>query len=156
MQAYLFPHHVLDLSVFPQTPPHLLQALPSPQAPAICSLWSLESCYNFSDFSFPLNPWISNVFFFFFKLYITVLVLPNNKMNQPQVYMCSPSEPSSILPPHTIPLGHSYQTVKGSPEQKRKTSGCSHPPMPPPPCRGKGPPLGVSRKIGRASCRERV
>ena len=37
--------------------PHLLQALPSPQAPAICSLWSLESCYNFSDFSLPLNPW---------------------------------------------------------------------------------------------------
>ena len=30
-------------------------------------------------------------FFFFFKLYITVLVLPNIKMNPPQVYMCSPS-----------------------------------------------------------------
>ena len=29
--------------------------------------------------------------FFFFKLYITVLVLPNIKMNPPQVYMCSPS-----------------------------------------------------------------
>ena len=26
-------------------------------------------------------------------------------MNPPQVYMCSPSEPSSLLPPHTIPLG---------------------------------------------------
>ena len=36
------------------------------------------------------------VFFFFnfilfFKLYIIVLVLPNIKMNPPQVYMCSPS-----------------------------------------------------------------
>ena len=29
--------------------------------------------------------------FFFFKLYIIVLVLPNIKMNSPQVYMCSPS-----------------------------------------------------------------
>ena len=38
------------------------------------------------------------------------------------------------------------QTAKGSPEQKRKTLGRSHPPMPPPPCRGKGPPLGVSRR----------
>ena len=28
---------------------------------------------------------------FFFKLYIIVLVLPNIKMNPPQVYMCSPS-----------------------------------------------------------------
>ena len=28
---------------------------------------------------------------FFFKLYIIVLVLPNIKMNLPQVYMCSPS-----------------------------------------------------------------
>ena len=27
----------------------------------------------------------------FFKLYIIVLVLPNIKMNKPQVYMCSPS-----------------------------------------------------------------
>ena len=30
-------------------------------------------------------------FFFIFKLYITVLELPNIKMNPPQVYMCSPS-----------------------------------------------------------------
>ena len=30
-------------------------------------------------------------FFFIFKLYIIVLVLPNIKMNPPQVNMCSPS-----------------------------------------------------------------
>ena len=40
-------------------------------------------------------------FFFFsnfiFKLYIIVLVLPNIKMNPPQVYMCSPSW--TLLPP---------------------------------------------------------
>ena len=29
-------------------------------------------------------------FYFIFKLYIIVLVLPNIKMNPPQVYMCSP------------------------------------------------------------------
>ena len=36
-------------------------------------------------------------FYFIFKLYIIVLVLPNNKMNLPQVYMCSPSW--TLLPP---------------------------------------------------------
>ena len=35
--------------------------------------------------------------FFFFKLYIIVLVLPNIKMNPPQVYMCSPFW--TLLPP---------------------------------------------------------
>ena len=30
-------------------------------------------------------------FNFFFKLYKIVLVLPNIKMNSPQLYMCSPS-----------------------------------------------------------------
>ena len=30
-------------------------------------------------------------FIIFFKLYIIVLVLPNIKMNPPQVYMCSPT-----------------------------------------------------------------
>ena len=36
-------------------------------------------------------------FNFIFKLYIIVLVLPNIKMNPPQVYMCSPSW--TLLPP---------------------------------------------------------
>ena len=36
-------------------------------------------------------------FFFFFKLYNIVLVLPNIEMNPPQVYMCSPSW--TLLPP---------------------------------------------------------
>ena len=40
----------------------------------------------------------------------------------------------------------SHQTVKRSPEQEKRNTGRSHPPMPPPPCGGKGPPLGVSRK----------
>ena len=37
------------------------------------------------------------LFYFIFKLYIIVLVLPNIKMNPPQVYMCSPSR--TLLPP---------------------------------------------------------
>ena len=44
-------------------------------------------------------------FYFIFKLHIIVLVLPNIKMNPPQVYTCSPSW--TLLPPHTIPLGRS-------------------------------------------------
>ena len=43
--------------------------------------------------------YFSHSFFFnfIFKLYIIVLVLPNIKMNPPQVYMCSPSW--TLLPP---------------------------------------------------------
>ena len=44
-------------------------------------------------------------FYFIFKLYNIVLVLPNIEMNPPQVYLCSHPEPSSLLPPHTLPLG---------------------------------------------------
>ena len=47
-------------------------------------------------------------FYFIFKLYIIVLVLPNIKMNPPQVYMCSPSW--TLLPPHSIPLGPIIQS----------------------------------------------
>ena len=36
-------------------------------------------------------------FYFIFKLYSIVLVLPNIKMNPPQVYLCSPSR--TLLPP---------------------------------------------------------
>ena len=38
-------------------------------------------------------------FYCIFKIYIIVLVLPNIKMNPPQVYMCSPSW--TLLPPHS-------------------------------------------------------
>ena len=41
-------------------------------------------------------------FYFIFKLYNIVLVLPNFEMNPPQ---SSHPEPSSLLPPHTLPLG---------------------------------------------------
>ena len=49
-------------------------------------------------------PWSSFILFYFiFKLYNIVLVLPNIEMNLPQVYMCSPSW--TLLPSHTTPLG---------------------------------------------------
>ena len=43
------------------------------------------------------------LFYFIFKLYNIVLVLPNIEINLPQVYACFP--PWTLLPPHTIPLG---------------------------------------------------
>ena len=55
--------------------------------------------------------WAHFIFFFFFQFYLfifllynIVLVLPYIDMNQPWVYMYSPSP--SHLPPHSIPLGH--------------------------------------------------
>ena len=79
--------------------------------------------YPFSSRSFPTRNWtrvsciagrfftnwaireapILLIFFFIFKLYNIVLVLPNIEMNPPQVYPCSPSW--TLLPPHTLPLG---------------------------------------------------
>ena len=50
-------------------------------------------CYT-KDFFFQLQ------FYFIFKLYKIVLVLPNIKINPPQVYMCSPSY---TLPPPPSP-----------------------------------------------------
>ena len=44
-------------------------------------------------------------FYFIFKLYNIVLVLPNIEMNPPQYTCVSHPKPSSLLPPHTIPLG---------------------------------------------------
>ena len=43
------------------------------------------------------------LFYFIFKLYIIVLVLPNIKMNPPQVYMCSPSW-TLLPPPSSLPI----------------------------------------------------
>ena len=45
------------------------------------------------------------LFYFIFKLYNIVLVLPNIEMNLHK-FTCAPHpEPSSLLPPHTLPLG---------------------------------------------------
>ena len=54
------------------------------------------------DIFFHTNCWLSLLddflkFYFIFKLYNIVLVLPNIEMNPPHVYMCSPSW--TLLPP---------------------------------------------------------
>ena len=60
--------------------------------------------YN-SNFSFFYFQCLVFIFYFIFKLYNIVLVLPNIEMNPPQVYMCSPSW--TLLPPPSPyhPLG---------------------------------------------------
>ena len=51
-----------------------------------------------------------NFIYYFFLLYNTVLVLPYNNMNLPQVYMCSPSW-TQLLPPSPYhPSGSSQCT----------------------------------------------
>ena len=49
-------------------------------------------------------------FYFIFKLYIIVLVLPNIKMNPPQVYLCSPSWTHLPPPSPYHPSGSSQCT----------------------------------------------
>ena len=49
-------------------------------------------------------------FYFIFKLYITVLVLPNIKMNPSQVYMCSPTWTLLTPPSPYHPSGSSQCT----------------------------------------------
>ena len=58
-------------------------------------------------------------FYFIFKLYKIVLVLPNIKKNPPQVYMCSPSW--TLLPPPSPyhPSGLSQYTSPKHPEAFR-------------------------------------
>ena len=50
------------------------------------------------------------LFYFIFKLYSIVLVLPNIEMNLPQVYMCSPSWTLLPLPSPYHPSGSSQCT----------------------------------------------
>ena len=61
-----------------------------------CESWTTKKAEHRRTDAFGLWCW-RRLFFFFFKLYITVLVLPNIKVNPPQVYMCSPSW--TLLPP---------------------------------------------------------
>ena len=63
----------------------------SAQFPSVVQLGlvSEEATYTFFPFLFFINLFFK--FYFIFKLYITVLVLPNIELNPPQVYMCSPS-----------------------------------------------------------------
>ena len=80
---------------------HTIKAMVFPVVVYGCESWTIKTaeCQRIDDFEL----WCWRRLFFFFKLYIILLVLPNIKMNPPQVYMCSPSW--TLLPPHSIPLG---------------------------------------------------
>ena len=98
-----FQHDILDQGAVPlrktgsQVPeakksfPEPSWGLPSTSGPKSFSL-SLSLSFFFLDcISFFGVVIIIFLFYFIFKFYIIVLVLPNIKMNPPQVYMCSPS-----------------------------------------------------------------
>ena len=74
-------------------------------------LTSFQSC-----FFHPLNSFLDTQSFFFFNFkwrLITILwwFLPYSHMNQPWLYVCSPSWPSLPPPPHPIPHGHPSATA---------------------------------------------
>ena len=74
---------------------------------------ALQSWRLWSDYSLIHSFYSLTLLFFFnfiFKLYIIVLVLPNIKMNPPQVYMCSPSWTLLPAPSPFHPSGSSQCT----------------------------------------------
>ena len=104
-QAGVIPRNHLDFG--PHPPDDLSTSLWSRGCPEVCKVtvgwenYSLHSVVIVLRSNCSLFVCVCFVFFFnlilFFKLYIIVLVLPNIKMNPPQVYMCSPSW--TLLPP---------------------------------------------------------
>ena len=50
--------------------------------------WTIKKAEHRRTDAFVKSLFIFFKFYFIFKLYIIVLVLPNIKMNPPQVYMC--------------------------------------------------------------------
>jgi len=90
MGVHMFPLLNPSPTSFPIPLGHPSAPAPSFLYPASNLYWQFVSyIIHFFFFTF--------LFYFIFKLYIIVLVLPNIKMNPPQVYMCSPSW--TLLPP---------------------------------------------------------
>ena len=63
---------------------HLVKAIVFPVVMYRCESWTIKKVEHRR-----INAFLK--FYFIFKLYNIVLVLPNIEMNPPQVYMCSPS-----------------------------------------------------------------
>ena len=63
---------------------HLVKAMVFPVVMYRCESWTIKKVEHRR-----INAFLK--FYFIFKLYNIVLVLPNIEMNPPQVYMCSPS-----------------------------------------------------------------
>ena len=75
--------------------------------PSVCH-WKCVYSSSLTIFIFIFNFFVLlfiYLFYFIFKLYNIVLVLPYIKMNPPRDTCVPHPEPSSLLPPHTIPLG---------------------------------------------------
>ena len=68
----------------------LVKAMVFPVVMYGCDSWTIKKAEHQGIDAFELWYW-RRLFFFFFKLYNIVLVLPYINMNLPQVYMCSPS-----------------------------------------------------------------
>ena len=85
--------------------------------------WKKRRLFFFFLIFIYLFIYLNFILFYFFKLYIIVLVLPNIKMNPPQVYMCSPSW--TILPPPSPhhPSGSSQCTSPKHPVRERERVG---------------------------------
>ena len=81
---YLFRLYSLDNSPLPRSKKKSINIKINLKLIQVSSIFYLLFCFFFN-------------FYFIFKLYKIVLVLPNIKMNLPQVYMCSPSW--TLLPP---------------------------------------------------------
>ena len=102
--------------VYMCSPSWTLLLLPSPYHPSGSSQCTSPqaSCIlhgTWAGDSFLIWYYACFIFFnFIFKLYIIVLVLPNIKMNPPQVYMCSPSWTLLLLPSPYHPSGLSQCT----------------------------------------------
>ena len=76
--------------------------------PSVCH-WKCVYSSSLTIFIFIFNFFVLlfiYLFYFIFKLYNIVLVLPYIKMNPPRDTCVPHPEPSSLLPPHNIPLGH--------------------------------------------------
>ena len=74
----------------------LLQGIIPTQGSSLGLLHCRQILYHLGHQGRPIRGiWFYEIFFFFlnfiFKLYNIVLVLPNIKLNPPQVYLCSPS-----------------------------------------------------------------
>ena len=70
---------------------HIVKAMVFPVVMYVCESWTIKKAEHRRIDAFVKSLFIFFKFYFIFKLYIIVLVLPNIKMNPPQVYMCSPS-----------------------------------------------------------------
>ena len=64
---------------------HLVKAMVFPIVMYVCESWTIKKAERQRIDAFLKK------FYFIFKLYNIVLVLPNIEMNPPQVYLCSPS-----------------------------------------------------------------